>query len=82
MSNFEKIGVIFVTGLVADWYDSEYYASSPERNPTGPASGKDKILRGGSWDDHPVTLRSADRIWDLPSTRYAATGVRCARDAP
>lgn len=28
-----------------DWYAAEYYAKSPEKNPTGPASGKEKVLR-------------------------------------
>lgn len=29
-----------------DWYDAGYYAVSPERNPTGPASGTQKVTRG------------------------------------
>ncbi|MBI3741851.1 MAG: SUMF1/EgtB/PvdO family nonheme iron enzyme, partial [Chloroflexi bacterium] len=34
---------------VADWYDSNYYSSSPRNNPKGPSSGQDRVLRGGSW---------------------------------
>jgi formylglycine-generating enzyme required for sulfatase activity len=33
---------------VSDWYGEDYYERSPEHNPTGPASGKDKVRRGGS----------------------------------
>ena len=33
----------------SDWYDPDYYAASPERNPQGPAEGKRKASRGGSW---------------------------------
>ena len=33
----------------ADWYDEDYYARSPTRNPTGPASGYEHVLRGSSW---------------------------------
>lgn len=33
----------------ADWYDSNYYSSSPKSNPKGPDSGIYKVLRGGSW---------------------------------
>ncbi|MGM0952145.1 MAG: formylglycine-generating enzyme family protein [Pseudomonadota bacterium] len=33
---------------VSDWYEEDYYEHSPEHNPTGPASGKDKVRRGGS----------------------------------
>ncbi len=32
-----------------DWYDSNYYSSSPYDNPKGPASGTIRVLRGGSW---------------------------------
>lgn len=35
----------------ADWYDAEYYGSSPRRDPRGPARGEQKVLRGGSWSD-------------------------------
>ena len=31
---------------VADWYDASYYASSSSTNPTGPASGGTRVLRG------------------------------------
>ena len=33
----------------ADWYDSDYYANSPEDNPQGPKNGDSRTLRGGSW---------------------------------
>jgi formylglycine-generating enzyme required for sulfatase activity len=32
-----------------DWYDSDYYDSSPTANPTGPGGGTGRVLRGGSW---------------------------------
>ncbi|GAB3049836.1 hypothetical protein GCM10027155_14590 [Acinetobacter apis] len=28
-----------------DWYDPEYYSHSPEKNPQGPATGKEKVVR-------------------------------------
>ena len=31
---------------VRDWFDPDYYKISPERNPTGPATGKTKAQRG------------------------------------
>ncbi|MCW7538460.1 formylglycine-generating enzyme family protein [Aquabacterium sp. A7-Y] len=31
-----------------DWYDENYYSASPERNPSGPSSGTQKVLRGYS----------------------------------
>lgn len=35
----------------ADWYDAQYYRDSPGANPTGPATGRERVLRGGSWAD-------------------------------
>lgn len=35
----------------SDWYDAEHYAGSGADNPTGPESGTEKVLRGGSWAD-------------------------------
>jgi formylglycine-generating enzyme required for sulfatase activity len=32
---------------VADWYDRDYYQNSPKKNPTGPAQGEKRVLRGG-----------------------------------
>ncbi len=31
---------------VADWYAADYYAAAPARNPTGPAGGEKKVIRG------------------------------------
>lgn len=35
---------------VADWYAEDYYATSPRENPTGPADGERRVLRGGAYD--------------------------------
>lgn len=35
----------------ADWYDAWYYRESPRDNPSGPAEGRARVLRGGSWAD-------------------------------
>ena len=34
-----------------DWYDSEFFSQAPVRNPRGPSTGKQKVVRGGSWAD-------------------------------
>lgn len=41
---------MFTEGLewVLDWYSPDYYANSPERNPKGPAKGKEKVLRSST----------------------------------
>ncbi|MEY2724961.1 MAG: Serine/threonine-protein kinase pkn1 [Planctomycetota bacterium] len=60
----------------ADWYDSEYYASSPGTDPTGPSSGSSRVLRGGSWYSVPNSVRCASRFVDTPDSRYSFNGFR------
>jgi formylglycine-generating enzyme required for sulfatase activity len=64
---------------VADWYDDDYYAGSPERNPQGPDSGKSRVLRGGSWSDSVWSVRAANRRGEFePSVSHTNIGFRCA----
>ena len=73
---------------VSDWYDPDYYTTSPPRNPKGPESGKYKVFRGGSWDLAPEDLRSARRDLNIPSStdyyspayRNFNSGFRCAKN--
>ena len=37
---------------------------------------EERLLRGGSWDDHPRICRSAYRFWGHPSSRYDSVGFR------
>jgi peroxiredoxin len=67
---------------VADWYDAEYYYSSPDRNPRGPSVGAYHVLRGGSWYDHPAYLRCAFRNWAKAGARSLTVGFRCAQSIP
>jgi formylglycine-generating enzyme required for sulfatase activity len=63
---------------VQDWYLSNYYETSPERNPQGPEQGQFKVLRGGSWSDQPKYLLTFARFKLPPETRNSYTGFRCA----
>jgi formylglycine-generating enzyme required for sulfatase activity len=65
-----------VSEWVADW--SGDYVSELELNPTGPASGTEKILRGCSWYAQPAYCRSAARPFVAPDTRFDYLGFRCA----
>jgi len=65
-----------------DWYDSNYYSSSPLGNPTGPASGSDRVDRGGSWDGTPLQLRSANRGSMIPTFRDLGIGLRVVVAGP
>jgi formylglycine-generating enzyme required for sulfatase activity len=62
---------------VADWYQSDYYANSPSRNPLGPEVGSHRILRGGSWSYNVNYLRVAYRHGDLPEYSASNIGFRC-----
>jgi formylglycine-generating enzyme len=66
---------------VADWYDRGYYANAPKENPTGPAEGEKKVLRGGSWGDSPRSIRVTARFSADPEFRDTSIGFRCAMDA-
>jgi sulfatase modifying factor 1 len=62
----------------SDWYDANYYASSPERNPPGPATGQRKASRGGSWRHHVKVSRCSARSSIPPEFQYADYGFRVA----
>jgi formylglycine-generating enzyme len=66
----------------SDWYDANYYAVSPERNPHGPEAvsekGKRKASRGGSWRHHVKVARCSARSSIPPEFQYADYGFRVA----
>ena len=66
---------------VSDWFDAEYYAHSPAQNPTGPASGEQKVHRapitnGGGG---PEKCRCVARYGVDPNWEY---GFRCVSTTP
>jgi formylglycine-generating enzyme required for sulfatase activity len=62
--------------LTADWYQPAYPTGNPVVDPTGPASGSNRVLRGGSWYPGGTTLRSAKRNNNTPSYRSTDLGFR------
>ena len=68
----------------ADWYGPGYYRGSPRRDPRGPASGKERVMRGGSWmcsENFCSNYRVASRSRATPDSGLNNVGFRCARDA-
>jgi formylglycine-generating enzyme len=64
----------------SDWYQSDYYTVSPERNPRGPENGERRVSRGGSWRHHVKVTRCAARSSIPPAFQYADYGFRVACD--
>jgi formylglycine-generating enzyme required for sulfatase activity len=68
----------------SDWYDPNYYAVSPERNPKGPDQSpmkpERKASRGGSWRHHIKVARCSARSSIPPEFQYADYGFRVASD--
>jgi sulfatase modifying factor 1 len=66
----------------SDWYDPNYYAISPARNPTGPEQSPmapaRKSSRGGSWRHHIKVSRCSARSSIPPDFQYADYGFRVA----
>jgi formylglycine-generating enzyme required for sulfatase activity len=66
---------------VQDWYDRDYYASSPRKNPKGPAEGAYRVLRGGTFFESPFDLRTYSRDAAWPSFQaHRMVGFRAARE--
>jgi formylglycine-generating enzyme len=66
----------------SDWYDPNYYAVSPERNPRGPEQSSmkpaRKSSRGGSWRHQIKVARCSARSSIPPEFQYADYGFRVA----
>jgi formylglycine-generating enzyme required for sulfatase activity len=50
----------------ADWYDKDYDAHTPTDDPSGPATGSCRVLRGGGWHSPARRCRSAYRLYYGP----------------
>lgn len=67
----------------ADWYAADYYQHSPAQNPTGAASGENRVARGGSWFCSPNycgAYNTSFRGASPPNHAFNNVGFRCAAD--
>ena len=64
----------------SDWYDDTYYGRSPREDPSGPASGTFRVVRGSSWHHLPHYLKTSARFRFYPDQRGNFIGFRCVRD--
>lgn len=74
-------GVYDLAGNVWEWVQDRYgpYASGMVTDPHGPASGSNRVIRGGSWTGSSRCCRAADRYTFPPDTRSGNVGFRLLR---
>ncbi|MDQ3061533.1 MAG: formylglycine-generating enzyme family protein [Acidobacteriota bacterium] len=68
----------------ADWYDADYYKTSPREDPQGATSGAERAMRGGSFlcaENFCTNYRVAGRSHSSPDTGLNNVGFRCVRNA-
>ncbi|NLG27110.1 MAG: SUMF1/EgtB/PvdO family nonheme iron enzyme [Chloroflexi bacterium] len=63
---------------VQDWYSPGYYALAEPVNPSGPAHGLYRVLRGGGWMSNEWRMRTARRFRGDPTFRCVDLGFRVA----
>ncbi len=77
-------GLCDMAGNVWQWVSDRYdegYTRGTQTDPAGPASGDQKVLRGGSWYHSVAVLRSTHRFHFRPELRFNNFGFRCVRGA-
>lgn len=68
----------------ADWFSAVFHRQGPYDNPTGPKTGTERVIRGGSYLCHASycnRYRVAARSRNTPDSSTGNMGFRCAQDA-
>jgi formylglycine-generating enzyme required for sulfatase activity len=65
----------------ADWH-ADSYANANKTDPTGPANGSHRVLRGGTWCNGPGYCRSTIRYGGSPDYRNIINGFRVVMELP
>lgn len=68
-----------------DWYRPDYYQHSPSLAPNGPATGQQRVLRGGSFlchDSYCNRYRNAARSRNTPDSAMSNAGFRTVAAEP
>ena len=75
-------GVYDMAGNVWEWVSdwTGMYPAEAASDPKGSASGRVRLVRGGSYGDDPSNLRVSNRTPNAPDRINLNVGFRCARN--
>lgn len=80
-------GLYDITGNVWEWsadrYSDTYYTKSPSKDPKGPETGDERVIRGGSFlcaQNFCSNYRVAGRSHSAPDSGLNNLGFRCVKD--
>ncbi|MCB1130330.1 MAG: SUMF1/EgtB/PvdO family nonheme iron enzyme [Verrucomicrobiae bacterium] len=77
-----SLGIFDMHGNAAEWCWDNYTNSlgtSEAHDPKGPASGDQRVIRGGSWNDPAASCRAASRASLSPGSKKTNVGFRIVR---
>jgi formylglycine-generating enzyme required for sulfatase activity len=74
------IGLYDMSGNVGEWcndlFGADYYTKSPSTDPIGPAEGRERVIRGGSFQDDCSFAACGKRSKAQPDAASVAIGFR------
>ncbi len=75
-----RFGLFDMLGNVEEWchdfYGKDYFRTSPLQDPKGPADGRQRVIKGGSFNKEPSGVRPASRAHFSSDIRYPTIGFR------
>jgi uncharacterized repeat protein (TIGR02543 family) len=73
-----ELGIYDMSGNVWEWVSDRWgsMTTAAVTDPTGPATGSSRVLRGGSWNSHASDARVATRSSNGPSVVWNNNGFR------